>query len=37
METKGDFPEQKGLQKNEEDELLQDNLNDEFGEENTSL
>ena len=24
-------------EKNEEDELLQDNLNDEFGEENTSL
>ena len=37
MENEGDFPEQDGLQKNEEDELLQDNLNDEFGEENTSL
>ena len=37
MENEGDFPEQEGLQKNEEDELLQDNLNDEFGEENTSL
>ena len=30
MENEGDFPEQEGLQKNEEDELLQDNLNDEF-------
>ena len=37
MENEGDFLEQEGLQKNEEDELLQDNLNDEFGEENTSL
>ena len=37
MENEGDFPEQEGLQNNEEDELLQDNLNDEFGEENTSL
>ena len=37
MENEGDFPEQEGLQKNEEDELLQDNLNDKFGEENTSL
>ena len=33
----GDFPEQEALQKNGEDELLQDNLNDEFSEENTSL
>ena len=30
MENEGDFPVQEGLQKNEEDELLQDNLNDEF-------
>ena len=37
MENEGDFPEQEGLQNNEEDELLQVNLNDEFGEENTSL
>ena len=37
MENEGDFPEQQGLQKNEEDELLQDNLNNEFGEENTSF
>ena len=37
MENEGDFSEQEGLQKNEEDKLLQDNLNDEFGEENTSL
>ena len=37
MENVGDFPEQEGLQKNEEDELLQDNLNDEFGEESTNL
>ena len=37
MEYERDFPEQEGLQKDEEDELLQDNLNDEFGEENTSL
>ena len=36
MENEGDFPEQDGLQKNEEDELLQDNLQDEFDEENTS-
>ena len=36
MENEGDFPEQQGLQKNE-DELLQDNLNDKFREENTSL
>ena len=36
MENEGDFPEQEGLQKNEEDELLQDNLQDEFDEENTS-
>ena len=36
MENEGDFPEQESLQKNEEDELLQDNLNDEFDEENTS-
>ena len=37
MENGGDFPEQEGLQKNEEHEILQDTLNDEFGEENTSL
>ena len=37
IENEGDFLEQQGLQKNEEAELLQDNLNDEFGEENTSL
>ena len=37
MKNEGDLPKQEGLQKNEEDELLQDNLNDEFGEENTSL
>ena len=37
MENEGDFPEQEGLQNNEEDELLQVNLNDEFGEENASL
>ena len=37
MENEGDFPEQEALQKNGEDELLQDNLNDEFSEENTSL
>ena len=37
MENEGDFPEQECLQNNEENELLQDNLNDEFGEENTSL
>ena len=37
MENEGDFPEREGLQTNEEDELLQDNLNDEFDEENTSL
>ena len=37
MENEGDFLEKVGLQKNEEDELLQDNLNDEFSEENTSL
>ena len=37
MDNEGHFPEQGDLQKNEEDELLQDNLNDEFGEENTSL
>ena len=37
MVNERDFPEQEGLQKNEEDELLQDNLNDEFGEESTSL
>ena len=37
MENEGDFPEQGALQKNEEDELLQDNLNDEFGKENISL
>ena len=37
MENERDFPEQEDLQKNEEDELLQDYLNDEFGEENTSL
>ena len=36
MENEGDFPEQEGLQKNEEGELLQDNLQDEFDEENTS-
>ena len=30
-ENEGDFPGQEGLQKNEEDELLQDNLNDESG------
>ena len=37
IENEGDFPEQDGIQKNEEDELLQDNLNDKFVEENTSL
>ena len=37
MENEGDFPEQEGLQKNEEDELSQDNLNDEFVEVSTSL
>ena len=37
MENEGDFPEQESLQVNEEGELLPDNLNDEFGEENTSL
>ena len=37
MENEGDFTEQESLQVNEEDELLKDNLNDEFGEENTSL
>ena len=37
MENGGDFPEQEGLQKNEEHEILQDTLNDEFGEENTNL
>ena len=31
MENEGDFQGQEGLQKNEEDELLQDNLNDESG------
>ena len=31
IENEGDFPGQEGLQKNEEDELLQDNLNDESG------
>ena len=31
MENEGDFQRQEGLQKNEEDELLQDNLNDESG------
>ena len=36
MENAGDFPKQQGLKKNE-DELLQDNLNDKFREENTSL
>ena len=30
MENEAHFPVQEGLQKNEEDELLQDNLNDEF-------
>ena len=37
MDNERHFLEQGDLQKNEEDELLQDNLNDEFGEENTSL
>ena len=37
MENEGDFTEQESLQVNEEDELLKDNLNDEFGEEHTSL
>ena len=37
MQNEVDFPEQEGLQKNEEDELLQDNLNDKFVEENTNL
>ena len=37
MENERDFPEQDGLQENEEDELSQDNLRDGFGEENTSL
>ena len=37
MENEGDFPEQEALQKNEEDELLQGNLNDQFIEENTSV
>ena len=31
IENEGDFSGQEGLQKNEEDELLQDNLNDESG------
>ena len=31
MENEGDYQGQEGLQKNEEDELLQDNLNDESG------
>ena len=30
MENEGDFPEQEALQKNEEDELLQGNLNDQL-------
>ena len=37
LENEGDFLEQEGLQKNEEDEFLQDNLDDESGEESTSL
>ena len=37
MKNEGDFSEQEGLQKNEKDGLLQDNINDEFGEENTNL
>ena len=37
MENERDFPEQDGLQENEEDELSQDNLRDGFGEENTSF
>ena len=37
MENEGDFQEKEGLQNNEEDESSQDNLNDGFGEENTSL
>ena len=37
MENEGDFLEQEGLQENGEDEILQDNLNDEFGEVNTDL
>ena len=37
MKNKGDFPGQEDLQKNEKGELLPDNLNDEFGKENTSL
>ena len=37
VENEVDFPEQEGLQKNEEDELLQDNSNNESGEENARL
>ena len=37
MKNKGDFPGQEDLQKNKKGELLPDNLNDEFGKENTSL
>ena len=37
MENEEDFSLFVSLQENGEDELLQDNLNDEFGEENTSL